>query len=186
VHPAVFLVVTACRSVGADPWVWCLGVEADTCWRVPPCLCRMQSGIAIEIWTMNGGILFDNILVTSDAAAASAFAEKVGHTARVCACRNQRSPFWLPPGFPSFGTALLRCSGGGVFGGGGGLCGCCAWGSLQTWRVEFEGMSAKSHEEERAAERAAREAALETGGVVDKANYYILEGVDFLTEVRPC
>lgn len=40
----------------------------------------MQAGVGIEIWTMTGGMLFDNILVTQSEEDAADFATKVGHT----------------------------------------------------------------------------------------------------------
>ena len=54
---------------------------------------------------------------------------------------------------------------------------------LQTWRVKFDGISTKQREAAKAEERAAREQSLETGNTLDKVNYYLMEAVDYLTEV---
>lgn len=48
------------------------------------CAYELQAGVAIEIWTMSGGILFDNILVSHDETAALAFGKKV----RDCAAQT--------------------------------------------------------------------------------------------------
>ncbi len=39
--------------------------------------CLLQVGVAVEIWTMSGGILFDNILVSHDETEALAFGKQV-------------------------------------------------------------------------------------------------------------
>jgi hypothetical protein len=59
----------------------------------------------------------------------------------------------------------------------------CA-GTAQTWKIEHTGLMAKDEGEKKAAEKAARLEAFETGTAVDKASYYVMEGVDFIKEVR--
>jgi hypothetical protein len=54
----------------------------------------------------------------------------------------------------------------------------------QTWKIEHTGLLSKEEGEKKAAERAARLEAFETGTAVDKASYYVMEGVDFVKEVR--
>ena len=88
------------------------------------CVCvALQAGVAIEIWTMSGGLFFDNVLVTRDAAKASEFAQ-------------------------------------------------------QTWKPRHAAQVAREEIKRARIARAQREEAYETGGLMGKVNYFVLEAMD--------
>ena len=83
---------------------------------------RVQAGVAIEIWTMNGGLTFDNIFNGKDEAAAADFASQVPHASATAMARVQRCTY-------VFTVSAPRVP------------------SRQTWQVEHDGQKGKKEAE---------------------------------------
>lgn len=56
---------------------------------------------------------------------------------------------------------------------------------MQTWAVKHSAQLARDERERVRVARRARERAYQTGGILDKLNYFVLEGADMASAVRP-